>query len=177
MINISHCYGQYKLTSKACERLETLFGINGESTQAFVAMWFNDAVRDAYEKGIKEAIEESGYKALRIDQKEHTDKVCDQIIAEIRRSRFIIADFTSGFVEDKDKQKTLIARGGVYYEAGFAQGLGVPVIWTCRKDCMKDIHFDTRQFNHIAWETPTDLKDKLTIRIGAVIGWGPNARR
>ena len=29
-------------------------------------------------------------------------------------------------------------RGGVYFEAGFASGLGLPVIYTCRKDWAKN---------------------------------------
>jgi hypothetical protein len=64
-------------------------------------------------------------------------------------------------------------RGGVYFESGFAFGLNIPVIWTCRSDCISDLHFDTRQFNHIAWEDSDDLRVKLTNRIGAVIGDGP----
>ena len=55
-----------------------------------------------------------------------------------------------------------IARGGVYYEAGFAQGLGLPVIWTCRKDMIDYVHFDTRHCAHIDWEAPDELKDKLS---------------
>lgn len=63
----------------------------------------------------------------------------------------------------------LIARGGVYYEAGLAQGLGIPVIWTCHQDCIAHVHFDTRQYNHIVWISPDDLKTKLINRIGATI--------
>jgi len=28
-------------------------------------------------------------------------------------------------------------------------GLGRQVIWTCRDDDLKNVHFDTRQYNHI----------------------------
>ena len=95
------------------------------TSQAFVAMWFDDSMTEAYEKGIQPAIEDAGYKAMRIDQKEHANKIDDEIIAEIRRSRFIVADFSHGGDG---------ARGGVYYEAGFAHGLNIPVIFTCHKD-------------------------------------------
>ena len=37
-------------------------------------------------------------------------------------------------------------RGGVYYESGLAQGLNMPVYWTCRKDQMEGVHFDTNHF-------------------------------
>ena len=66
------------------------------------------------------------------------------------------------------------ARGGVYYEAGFAHGLNIPVIFSCRKDLIKKIHFDTRQYNHIEWTEPEELREKLKNRIAAQIGDGPN---
>ena len=117
--------------------------VNVDLSQAFIAMWFDGSLVDAYQDGIKPAIEEAGYKALRIDHKEHINKIDDEIIAEIRRSRFLVSDFTHG--QDG-------ARGGVYYEAGFAQGLGLPVIFTCKKDSVDKLHFDTNHYNHIVWD-------------------------
>ena len=38
---------------------------------------------------------------------------------------------------------------------------------------LNEIHFDTRQFSHITWEDPEELKEKLANRIAAVIGDGP----
>ena len=136
------------------------------SSQAFVAMWFDPSMEDAYTEGIKPAIQDAGYEPLRIDRVEHINKIDDEIIREIRRSQFVVADFTS---DDKG------ARGSVYYEAGFAHGLGIPVIPTCRKDKIKNIHFDTRQYAHITWSNTTELRNRLNTRIGAVIGEGPNA--
>ena len=71
-------------------------------------------------EGLRRGIEDAGYQALRIDKKEDVVKIDDEIISEIRRSRFLVADFTQG----NDG-----ARGGVYFEAGFALGLGIPVIF------------------------------------------------
>ena len=126
--------------------------------QAFVAMWFDDSMGQAWNTGFKPGVEEgTGIKAARVDLKEHNDKICDVIIAEIRKSSFLIADFTGN-------------RGGVYFEAGFAKGLGIPVIFSCQKGKWeKKLHFDTRQYNHIIWETPEDLKNKLQNRIRATI--------
>jgi nucleoside 2-deoxyribosyltransferase len=132
--------------------------------QAFVAMWFHDSMLEAYELGIDVAVRGAGYSPLRIDRKEHVNKIDDEIISEIRRSKFLIADFTS----DPGSP-----RGGVYFEAGFALALGKPVIWTCRVDLIDHVHFDTRQFNHIVWATPDELAERLKNRIGAVIGQGP----
>jgi nucleoside 2-deoxyribosyltransferase len=130
------------------------------SHQAFVAMWFDESLKEAYERGLAEGIEKSGYKPIRIDTTQHNNKICDQIIAEIRRSRFIVADFTG-------------QRGGVYYEAGFASGLNIPLIFTCRKDDLSKLHFDVRQFNTIDWESPPELAERLAARISATIGDGP----
>ena len=70
----------------------------------------------------------AGYDPLRIDRVEHVAKIDDEIVAQIRRSRFVLADFTGH-------------RGGVYFEAGFALGLNLPVIWTCRQDAVDQLHF------------------------------------
>lgn len=160
------------------EELET----NPDLSQCFVAMWFDRSMEEAYEEGIKPAIEAAGYSPLRIDREEFLGKIDDAIIAEIRRSRFVVADFTHKVAdirngechESEEGHEQLGARGGVYYEAGFAHGLDLPVIFTCRNDMIEKVHFDTRQFNHIVWENPDDLREKLTNRIGSVLGDGPN---
>ena len=137
-----------------------------DSAQVFVAMWFDDEMKKVYEEGIKPAIEDAGYKSVRIDLKPDANKLDDEIIGEIRRSLFLIADMTHGKCG---------ARGGVYYEAGFAYGLGKPVIYTCRGDMIGKVHFDTRQYAHILWgeEKLGELRKKLCDRILARIGEGP----
>ena len=166
---LSHASGYkqvmvFHITVEGYAHLAELDAVSNESERAFVAMWFGEAMATIWEEGIRPAIEAAGYKPIRIDKAEFTDKIDDQIIAEIRRSRFLVADFTHG-------EKGV--RGGVYYEAGFAHGLNIPVIFSCRKDCLRQIHFDTRQYPHIDWETPEDMKTRLLRRICAVIGDGP----
>ena len=153
-----------ELTVAGYERLEAIEKLNYDSTRAFIAMWFDEEMNEVWQNGFLPAIRDSGFYPIRIDQKEHVNKIDDEIIAEIRRSRFVVADFTHG----KDG-----VRGGVYYETGFAQGLGIPVIFTCRKNMIGEVHFDTRQYNHITWEEPSELKRALENRISAVIGDGP----
>ena len=140
--------------------VEEMLGELGLSRQAFVAMWFHDSMDGVYEDGIKPAIEAAGYEAVRIDQQDFVGPVVDEIVAEIRKSRFVVADFTG-------------ARGGVYYEAGFAFGLDRKVIHTCRKGSEQDLLFDTSYLNHLIWETPEDLRCRLQKRIEAVLGRGP----
>ena len=84
----------------------------------------------------------------------------DRIIADIRRSKFLVADFTG-------------QKHGVYFEAGLALGFGKPVIWLVRENEFDKLHFDTRQYNHIGWTEPQDLRARLFNRIEATIGHGP----
>ena len=149
-------------------RFEELQAKEVRSSQAFVAMWFDPTMEEPYKNGLHRAIYDSGYDPRRVDQQHHhLTKVDDEIIAEIRRSRFLVADFTC----EQGK-----VRGGVYFEAGFAMGLNIPIIWTCKDSSIKDLHFDTRQYPHIPWKDSTDLYGQLKARIGALIGDGPKRR-
>jgi hypothetical protein len=134
--------------------------LGSNSAQGFVAMWFDPSMEGVWSDGLSRGIERAGYEPLRISAKEHVNKICDEIIAEIRRSRFVVADYTRH-------------RGGVYYEAGYAAGRGLPVILTCKKEEMKNLHFDIRQYNCIDWQTPDELAVRLQVRIEALFGDGP----
>jgi len=125
--------------------------------RAFVAMSFSKALDEAYTNGIKQAIKDAGYEPLRVDKEPHIDRIDAKIISDIKDSYFMVADVT------EQKQ-------GVYFEAGFAIGLNRPVIWCVRKDELDKVHFDTRQYNHVVWETPADLHEQLYNRICAIIG-------
>ncbi len=135
-----------------------------EKTQAFVAMSFSDEMRPIWEDAIKPAISEAGYTAYRVDEDLHSENIIFKIMAEIKDSRFVVADLTG----QKD---------GVYFEAGYGLGLGLPVIWTIRKDDVQNVHFDTAQYNQIRWESAGELKDAVSDYISAIIGKRNQARR
>ncbi|MBK8000572.1 MAG: hypothetical protein IPK15_18130 [Verrucomicrobia bacterium] len=155
--------GVFKITPKGWAYIHSLKQGLIRSETAFVAMWFNKTVDPAH-TAIEAGIENAGYKAVRIDRHHHNNKIDDEIIAGIRRSKFLVADFTG-------------QRGGVYFEAGFALGTGRPVIWLCRNDELKNVHFDNRQYNFILWEDGklAELSKALQNRIEATIGRGPLA--
>ncbi len=135
--------------------------------RAFVAMWFDASMTNIFTDGLEPGIRDAGYVPYIINEDEHIDKIEDRVIAEIRRSRFVVADFTHG--EEG-------ARGSVYYEAGFAHGLNLPVIFTCSQNSFDSLHFDTSHYNHIVWKDPLDLRERLRSRIGHVIGYGPGTQ-
>jgi hypothetical protein len=123
-------------------------------------MWLNDSMKSVYDKGLSLGIRNAGFSPMLIPEKEHANKIDDEIIAEIRRSAFIVADFTG-------------QRQNVYFETGFAIGFGLPVIWTCRQHDLKNLHFDIRQYNCIDWKDEQDLAGRLQRRVEAMLGRGP----
>ncbi|MDI6797331.1 MAG: hypothetical protein QMD09_10315, partial [Desulfatibacillaceae bacterium] len=158
-LSTPYCRSGFKISPDGWAHLEKLKRINADMKQAFVAMWFDSSMDRVFKEAIVPGIWDAGYEHYRADQKEHVGKIDDEIIAQIRRSRFMVADFTGH-------------RGGVYFEAGFAKGLGLEVIWTCREDHLKDIHFDIRQYNCIVWEENNleDFRKRLQFRIESVLG-------
>lgn len=146
----------------------------GVGKQGFVAMSFDASLNSVYEHGFRLAIKAAGYEPHRIDDDpNHSDNLVDRILAAIRQSRFVVADFTCNAVQDEQGHTIYLDCGGVYYEAGFAYGKGIPVIYTCHQNVVDKLHFDIRQLNHLLWENKPDLARKLQARIERQFGRGP----
>ena len=109
---------QYTATVRGHNQLRATKARN--TKQAFVAMWFSSEMSDAYERGIEPGIRDADFAPIRIDEKKDANRIDDDIIAEIKRSEFVVADMTHGADG---------VRGSVYYEAGFAHGHGLKVIY------------------------------------------------
>ena len=165
---------EYHLNQPAYIYVEEQLLKKGSGEQGFVAMWFDASMDEAYKCGIKPAIEAAGYKPQRIDRKRYLGPVADEILAEIRKSRFVVADVT-GCKECTacEKCEKTGAPGGVYFEAGFAQALNIPVIYTCHEDRKKTVHFDVDHLYRIEWRDPQDLRENLEGLIVDVLERGP----
>lgn len=152
------------VTMDGWNRLEELKTFGQSLTQCFVAMAFRKDMDSIWGNVIEPAIREAGYKPFRIDREQHVNRIDDEIVAQIRRSRFMVADFT-------------LQRGGVYFESGMMHGLGRKVIWMCHEDELapeKGLHFDIRQFNFLTYSAPDEaIKKQLYDRILAIEGEGP----
>jgi nucleoside 2-deoxyribosyltransferase len=149
--------GQITITASGWDYLDKHASDLQQKTQAFVAMSFSDKMKPLWKDAIKPAIEKAGYTPYRVDEELHSDNIIFKIMAEIKNSRFVVADITE-------------QKNGVYFEAGYALGLGLPVIWCVRKDDVGNVHFDTAQYNQIRWESADQLKDSLYDFICAIIG-------
>jgi len=149
------------LTAKGLLAAEAL-GASGSGAQCFVAMSFDRSMQEVWINGFDPGIRAAGYAPVRIDDKDYVGGITDEMIAEIRRSCFVVADYTG-------------QRNNVYFKAGFALGLGLTVIQTCRGDEAANLHFDIRHINTLEWNSPAELVEGLNKRIRAVVGVGPNA--
>lgn len=148
-------------------------GFIGESKKGFVAMKFGNSIdwtdrngtcyskeigeRDKfYDEHIVPAIEAAGFEASRVDRIDHNNKIDDEILVQIRRSRFVVCDLTYSNL-------------GAYYEAGFAHGLGKQVFFICEKNYFEShgSHFDINHHVTILYDKANldDFKKALASKI------------
>lgn len=164
LVESSSGSGHVTITPTGWQEIARLQEVNVRSRIGFVAMSFLPGFPPLLDHGIAPGIEAAGYRAERVDRTEHNNRIDDEISARIKQSRFLVADFT--------KQ-----RGGIYFEAGYALGLGLPVIWLVRENALKKVHFDNRQYNFITWTEGAwdELRNRSRFRIESTIGRGPLA--
>lgn len=124
------------------ERFEQLNREGTTSRTAFMAMQYNNAELDSLVQGVlRPAVEATGFELRVLTDVPRAGLIDDRLRVEIRRSRFLIADITHENL-------------GAYWEAGFAEGLGKPVIYTCQRDVFSSVaHFDTNHHLTVMWDT------------------------
>ena len=124
---------------------------------AFMAMEFGDPQLDAILKEhFRPAVEATGFQLFKLDDRPQAGLIDDRLRLEIKTSRFLISDLT----HDNE---------GAYWEAGYAEGLGKPVIYTCEASKFeeKKTHFDTNHHLTITWDpvSPGEAVEKLKATI------------
>jgi hypothetical protein len=150
-----------KLTIVGWEKHEELRKRTIESHTAFMAMKFGLAdLNRVVDECFRPAVARTGFELRLLTDKQPAGLIDDQMRAAILASRFVISDLTHG-------------SPGAYWEAGFGEGLGLPVIYTCEKSKWdeKKTHFDTNHLVTIIWDT-AELKtaeDALTATIRATL--------
>ena len=108
----------------------------------FIAMKFGDDQLDSFVKDVVKPIisREIGYEL--VDMRDISQAgVIDNIIREqIRGAAFVLVDLTHD-------------NSGAYWEAGYAEGLGKPVIYLCEKSKFEKskTHFDTNHCTTVLW--------------------------
>ena len=132
-----------------------------DKRRAFMAMPFGDSELDRiFFEYFKPAAKRAGYELMKLDEEPRAGLIDDRLRLEIRTARFLVADLSH-------------SNRGAYWEAGYAEGLGRPVIYTCKQSVLssgdKNIkpHFDTNHYLMVPWD-PLDLQnaaDLLTTTI------------
>ena len=120
----------------------------------FIAMKFGDDRLDTF---VQDVVKPCLRRHLEIDLVDLRDVaqagVIDDIMrTKIRDAKFILADLTHD-------------NSGAYWEAGYAEGLGKPVIYICEKAKFEEesTHFDVNHCTTIPWskDNPDEFCDKL----------------
>ena len=151
-------FGELALTFDGWNYYETLLKGSTTYRKAFMAMKFGDddlnaVLEDVFKPNVKMA----GFDLFKLDDEPRAGLIDDRLRVEIQSSAFLIADLTH-------------ANNGAYWEAGYAEGLGKPVIYTCEKEQFESqqTHFDTNHHLTVLWDkTAPELAGdllKATIR-------------
>jgi nucleoside 2-deoxyribosyltransferase len=125
--------------------------------RAFMAMAFNAPdVEEALTQCFRPAAERAGLSLNKLTDAQGAGLIDNQIRAAIRSARLVIADLSTD-------------NNGAYFEAGFAEGLRVPVIYTCRADKFREkkTHFDTNHMKTVPWDL-SDLKRAENDLVGTI---------
>jgi len=108
------------------------------------------------------AVRRSGFELRRIIDSQPAGVIDDQLRVAIRKCRFLISELTLG-------------NPGAYWEAGYAEGLGKPVIYTSQKSFFDDPatkpHFDANHCVTVIWDESrlNEAGQKLTATIRATL--------
>ena len=103
-----------------------------DSNKAFLAMKFNsEFITEDLINKIKKSLEEIGYQLESLQDRQKAGLIDDHLRQRIKSSKFLIVDLSD-------------ANNGAYWEGGYGEGLGKPVIYICDKEQFdKKSHFDT----------------------------------
>jgi hypothetical protein len=152
-----------QLTLAGWNRFEDLRRGRSSSRIAFIAMPFGRKdLDDLYRDRFQRAVADTGFTLKRLDENQPAGLIDDRLRVEIRQCRFLISDLTHD-------------NAGAYWEAGYAEGLGKPVIYTCEKSVFDDrkrgTHFDTNHHLTVLWDTasPAIAMSKLKATIRATL--------
>ena len=151
----------FHLTLEGWDRYAALSQVRTQSHTGFMAMKFGDAeLNDVVDQCFRPAVQRAGFELRVLTDNQQAGLIDDQIRAALIAARFVVADLTHGSF-------------GAYWEAGFADGRGLPVIYTCKRAEWQKAktHFDTNHMATVLWDA-SDLKpseNELTAMIRATL--------
>jgi nucleoside 2-deoxyribosyltransferase len=145
------------LSFSGWQRFHELTRRSSKGAGAFMAMDFNQPdLATMFQECFKPAALRAGFNLFRLDEEPKAGLIDERLRVEIRRCLFLVADLSH-------------RNSGAYWEAGFAEGLGKPVIYMCEESIFKNkgTHFDTNHLHTVVWNAsdPTKAANDLTATI------------
>jgi len=154
LTNIGTDYREYPggtakivLEATGWELANNIKGRNKNSEQGFIALWIKED-RIEFKEAIEKGIEDAKFKHFCVWGKHFSDTIIDKALGEIRNSRFLVIDLTG-------------SRSSVFFEAGFAHGLGIEIIYVYDKNSVEkgsELDFYVKHYQCHSYENPEQLR-------------------
>lgn len=132
----------FDLTLDGWEKYENERRGQSAGQYGFIALQFGDSVLDDFVSNVVKPTVRDGIGYDLVDMRDIAQAgVIDNIMrAQIRDAAFVIVDLTHD-------------NSGAYWEAGYAEGLGKPVIFICERTKFENAktHFDTNHCTTVLW--------------------------
>lgn len=126
-----------------------------QTRDAFVLIPFNKEFDAIYERSIKRICEEAGFEVNKADTTDNHGNILRDIIEGIDNADILIVDLTN-------------SKPNVFYEAGIADGLGVPTVLITQD--IESVPFDLDGYNMIEYNNNpagiVELEDELKDAVG-----------
>jgi hypothetical protein len=128
----------------------------------FIALKFSDPVLDPFVTDVvKPAVSELGYELVDMRDAAEAGIIDNVMRARIRDAAFVLVDLTH-------------ANAGAYWEGGYAEGLGKPVLYLCNRQIFEEqgTHFDTNHCTTVFWDpsTPDTFAEELKATLRRSLG-------
>jgi Zn ribbon nucleic-acid-binding protein len=161
-----HHSGYAALTFSGWEKYNELIAGKLSNRKAFMAMKFGDPLLDRIvNEHFRPALLQAGFTLTRLDDRPEAGLIDIRLRQEIKSSQFLIADLSHDNL-------------GAYWEAGFAEGAGKRVIYTCNQNRFAEAktHFDVNHQLTIVWDE-NNIQEAVTQLKAAIRYTFPEAKQ
>lgn len=133
--------GRHRLTFNGWRKYDALKRGKIESGRAFMAMPYGNSELDKlYKNYYVPSVKEAGFSLWRLDEEPKAGLIDNNMLIAVRNSRFVVAEITD-------------ENAGAVWEAGYAEGEGKTVIYSCKESYWKERHFDLRNRQTVRWSS------------------------
>ncbi len=158
--NGSRYVQMYNLTFSGWEKYETERRGLYAGNYGFIAMKFgektlDDLVSSTIKPGLKQSL---GYDLIDLRDVARAGVIDNILREQIRDAAFVLVDLTHD-------------NSGAYWEAGYAEGLGKPVVYLCEKEKFDKAktHFDTNHCTTVIWSKDKSEQEGFVQNLSATL--------